>query len=259
MDRLGVDLLGFLQFLAPRHLGVVQSRALGLDHRQRAGLMAQGCRQLGQGRAGVADDADIDWIALADLLRVQIDLDQLRAGDVEGVLGPPGAAVRLAEGCADGQDDVGRARRVIGDARAPDAGRAQRQGVVLGEDALTHQGGGHRRTQLFRQNLQGVIGAGQSHAVAGEDHRIGRGLQHGDGLGHALGVAHRTSEVGTPRPRLGLGRNLLGEDIHRDVQQHGAGPACLGDVQGPVHDVGQMAGVVHAPDPLADRLEDVAL
>src|SRR6187402_391043 len=88
--------------------------ALHLPHAQRIA-------QLAERRLRVADDADIDRIDLADLLRLDVDLDQLCRRDREGVVRVPGTAVRFAEAGADREDDVGVARRFIGDARAPDA------------------------------------------------------------------------------------------------------------------------------------------
>ena len=66
-------------------------------------------------------------IDLADLLRIDVDLNQLRRRNRKRVLRIPRAAVGFAEAGADREDDVGLARRVVGGARAPDAGHAERQ------------------------------------------------------------------------------------------------------------------------------------
>ena len=82
-------------------------------------------------RAGIADDPDLDWVAAADLERVDVDLDQLCGRDVERDAGPVGGGDPVAEPAADGQDHVGVLRhRVAGDrAHVPARPRVE---VVIG-------------------------------------------------------------------------------------------------------------------------------
>ena len=59
------------------------------------------------------------------------------------------------------------------------------------------------------------------------------------------------------RDRLGF--DLCGEHIHRNVEQDSSGLAGLRHVQRARHDIWQKLRIVDAPDPFADRAEDIAL
>ena len=142
---------------------------------------------------GIADDADVNRIDLADLLRIDVDLNEARRGNRKRVLGPPRAAVRLAERRADRHDDVGVTHRLVGHAGAPDAGHPARERMIFGERALRHQRrrDGHRHQ--FGERLQFAGRLGDDHAVAGEDRR----------LPARIAAAARRRQCRRARPRAG--------------------------------------------------------
>ena len=135
----------------------------------------------------VADDADFDRIDLADLLRIDVDLNQPRRRNRERVLGIPRAAVGLAERRADGEDDVGAARRVVGDARAPDAASCRSaSGWSSGNAPLPISVVATGIAISSASCLQLVGRFREQHAVAGEDRRRLRRLQQVRGVGDAV-------------------------------------------------------------------------
>ena len=85
----------------------------------------------------VADDADVHRVNLADLLRIDVDLNQLASAESQRCA-PGRHELQSASpnAGADGEDHVGAAHGLVGDARAPDAGHAAGQRMILGKHAL---------------------------------------------------------------------------------------------------------------------------
>ena len=147
-----------------------------------------------------------------------------RVGGIANVCsGPPRAAVGLAERGTDGHDDVGAAHRVVGDARAPDAGHPARERMVFRQRALGHQRRRDRHRHQLGERLQFVRRFREQDAVAGEDRRRLRRLQQLHGVGDAIRRAGGAAIVG-PAARHLLRRRIevLREDVHRNVEQHRA-------------------------------------
>ena len=93
--------------------------------------------EIAQRRLRVADQADVDRIDLADLLRVDVDLDQPRsAGSRRCSSDSTSCSPPRRRSVPTARIDVGAPREIVRDARAPDAGHADRQRVILGKDAL---------------------------------------------------------------------------------------------------------------------------
>ncbi len=117
-------------------------------------------------------------IDLADLLRVDVDLDQPRRRNRERVLGPPRAAVGFAEAGADREDDVGAAHRLVGDARAPDAGHPAAPADDLPGTRPSPSASSRPASPSARRAPSARRDASESSdAVAGEDRRRLRRLR----------------------------------------------------------------------------------
>ena len=143
----------------------------------------------GKDRLGVAEDADFDGIVLADLEAVDIDLDELGFGDVEGDARPIGGGDAVAEAAADGEDDVGLAGAgIAGDGAEIPAGPGEER-MILGDGALAHEGGGDRGTDMLGDGDEFRARPGGNHAATGEDHRALGGEQQLHGLGDIGGIA----------------------------------------------------------------------
>ncbi len=101
-----------------------------------AGLAQLG-DEAGEDRLGVAHDRHVDRLVLADLGRVDVDVDDLGLARERREL----AGHAVVEAHADRDEQVGLGDRVVGVLRAVHAGHAEAQVVVLGERALAHQRG----------------------------------------------------------------------------------------------------------------------
>jgi len=99
----------------------------------------------------------------------------------------------------------------------------------------------------------------QRHAIAGKDYRLLGLLQQMRSLGNPVVRADDTPVFRTTRDGNRLGLDLPREHVHRNVDQNGAAPASLRQIQRARHHVRQELRVIDAPHPLADRAEDVAL
>ena len=226
-------------------------RARGLYARRAAGQCAQ--REF-----RVRDDAQFGGEVAADLGDVGIDVNQPRRRDVEGEARIPGARVRFGQPRPDRQDDIRGTAFLVGDRRAPETGHAEQQRVVLANDSLAHQAVRDRQLQRLGERLALCRRPRGQHAAAGvEDRPLGAGERRDDPLSRGV-VDRRTGD---------LRRDLVervhwqagGEDVHRHVDQHRARTSGLREVECALHDPRQVASMIDAVDPLAERAIDLEL
>ena len=97
----------------------------------------------------IGDRADRDRIVAADLRGVDVDVDQLRRREVERVFVLPRAAIGFGEPRAEPEDPVGALALVVDELRAPEAGHAENQRMVVGQRALAHQRVRDGKRQVF--------------------------------------------------------------------------------------------------------------
>src|SRR4030095_9289317 len=135
MDGLAVVLLTFFELRFPRRAVLRDPRdaRLAVSERPKRAKMTD---QLAQRRFRVADETHFHRVDLADLLWLDVDLDQPRRRNGEGEAWIPRAAVRFGKRGPDGQHDIGVLRGRIRDGRAPDACHPEGQRVALREDAF---------------------------------------------------------------------------------------------------------------------------
>ena len=218
-------------------------------------------QDLGQADLQVADGADLHSVVAADLVGVDVDLQEGGLIGIEGDALIPAGAVGLAEAGAQAQDHVGIGGQGVGELQAPEAGLADHQGVLVGQAALAGQSAGHREIQELGQSGQLLGGLSQQDAAAGvEDGVLGLHQLLGDGLG---GSGVQGGLQGLVAVLVGAGPQLLvhltGEHVHGHVHQDGAGTAGLSQTERLVQDVGQGLHIVHAPAALAHGLEHAVL
>ena len=207
---------------------------MAANHRRR-GIVGSGrllaSRDLGQHlaqeRAHVRHQAERDRIVAADLLRVDVDMDQFGRRDGEGVAGDPRRRGAVVEAHAEREQHVGLPRRAVGLVGAAARQQPERQRMVGVDGADAAHRMRDRNLQLLGQRQQLFRGAAVFHALADKDHRLLGGQQHVDGLLDAVGIGTAARrDVGAPFLRL---RRLLGgrfhEHVERHVQHHRAGPA----------------------------------
>src|SRR5207245_8657297 len=77
----------------------------------RAGV--QLAENLSQKRARIGDDAEIRRIIAADLVRIDVDVDELAVGEIPGVAGQPRGGGAVVEARADGDDEVRTPARLV--------------------------------------------------------------------------------------------------------------------------------------------------
>ena len=192
---------------------------------------------------------------LVELGRVDVDVDDLGLGG-EGV-DPAGDPV--VEPAAQGDQQVGPLHGGDRGVVAVHARHAQAQRVGVGEGAPGHQGGDHRDAGPLGQLAQRLGGPGLEDPAAGVDDRALGGQQQLGGLADQGRVAlgHRVVagqvEVGRlgPVPLHGGVGDVLGH-----VDQHRAGPAGGGHVEGLGHHPGDVGAVGDQPVVLGDAHGD---
>jgi hypothetical protein len=216
----------------------------------------------GQGRPRVGQDGQVGPHDPTERLRVNVDVDDPRAGREVGR--PPHHPV--VEAHAHAQDQVGVVQREIGLHGAMHADHAQRLGVLLGEGAQPEQRRADGRAAGLGQRPQLARGVGHGHAVAGHDQRplggvqqLGRAL---DGEQAAAGrqrvvlvlvlILGRRGEGILLRHRQ-AGRGQL--DVLGQVDQHRAGSAGAGDLKGSGEDLGDLLGPGELEGGLGDRAD----
>ena len=209
----------------------------------------------------IGDGADGHRIVAPDLGRVDVDVNQLRRREVEGVFAFPGAAVRFGEASAQPQNPVGRLALFIDEFGAPEAGHAERQRVVVGQRALAHQGVGDRQSEVFGQFAHFVHAVGEHDPTTNVHQRIPGGEQLVDDLFGGGFVERRFGQFAV----VGLNPleegdiDLAREHVHRHIDQHRAGPAAFGEGEGLFQNFREELRRVDPPDALAEGTVDFAL
>ena len=128
---------------------------------------------------GVAFDAHGNRVVAPDLLRVDLDLDDLGVRRDEPVVVERGG---LAEPGAHGQDGVGLAHRLDAFQRPQSAQVAQVVGVVVGHGVGPSVGRYDGGAGQFRHAADYLAGIAPLHSTAGQYDRALGGRQNGGGL-----------------------------------------------------------------------------
>ena len=215
----------------------------------------------GQRRLEVGQRADLERVVPAQLGGIDVDLHELRGGDVEGVLGVPRARVGLGEPRAEREDPVGGPGRLVDEGRAPEPGHPQHQRAVVGQRALAHEAVRHGQRQKLGELLELGCRIRCDDPAADIEHRPVCREQVADdplrdlfieaGLGERAGVAEHLVEQGD----VDLGR----EHVHRHVDEHGSGSAALGEGERLVEHLGDEVRLVDAPRALDEGSIDLPL
>ena len=178
----------------------------------------------------VADEGDVGADVLVDLGGIDLDVDLLRVGRVVGEV----AGDAVVEAHAEGEQQVGLLDGVVDPGLAVHAHHAERERMVRGEAAEAEQRAGDGDLLALGEGEDLGFGAGVRDAVAGEDDGLLCGLDEFDGLldRGGFGAQHGVRAVGRGRggfevERCGGLLRVLG-----DVDEHGAGPAGLRDLEG---------------------------
>ena len=161
-------------------------------------VLHAGGEQRPRRRGGVADDGDVDRPVRAERVRVDVDLDHLRArGDERAVARRP-----AGERGAEGEHQVGLRDQPGGDRRGEAAGDADRPRRA-GEQPVAHRRGGEHGADRVAERLQRLARAGEHRAAAGDDDRPPRG---GDQLGDLRDGGRRRGRARAAPARMRRGR-----------------------------------------------------
>jgi hypothetical protein len=247
--------------------GLVVDPVLGDLGAQGVVLAAFGIQALGglvehaQGVLQVGDDSDLARIVAADLVGIDVDVNQLGGREVEGVAGLPRAAVGLLEAGAQAQDVVGGQAAVVDVLGAPEAGHAQGHRMVVGQGALAHQRVGDGQAEVLDQLRQLLRRVGQQDAAADiEQGLLGAGQGQQDAVGGLVVDRGLLQHLGVGLEAIEQGDlDLHREDVHRHRDQHRAGPAAGGQLEGLLQDLGEQVGALHPPGALDERAVDLEL
>ena len=183
--------------------------------------------QRGHEALHVGDHTEVDRIIAADLLGVDVDVDEPRGWDRERVAGNPAAAHAVVEAGAERQQDVGLARGLIGWVRSIAADDPERQPMIGRHDAraLRRVGDGDAEQLGEPAHLRSRLG--QHGAVADEDHRPLGADEQLERAPRDLGRRRRPAiDLVPPLPWIGHGgrRRVFGEDVEWHVDVHGPRP-----------------------------------
>ena len=155
-------------------------------------------------------------IVAADLLGIDVDMNELRRRDREGITGDPRTRRAIVEAHAERQQHVGLPRGVIGLVVTGARHKAERERMIGIERAHAACGRRDRNLQTLGEPLQFLRGAAIAHALPDQDHRLLGGQQHVDRLHHAVGIsAAAARNVGVPGDRV---RGFLRRGFHEDVE-----------------------------------------
>ena len=147
--------------------------------------------QASQRCLGVAEDRHRIGIVAAQLLRIDVELDDLGAGWRKH----PVVGDLAAGAAADEEDQVGFRQRAVGAVARIGARHAGRQGMVVDDRRLGVERGCHRNRELLGELDELLLGARADHAAAGDDHRP---LRLGERLDRAFARAPSAARDETP-------------------------------------------------------------
>ena len=133
--------------------------------------------------------------------------------------------------------------------------------MVVGQRALAHQRVRDRQRQVFGQFAHLVGRVGEQDAAADvHQRRLRREQRADDRFGRHVvqrGLVQRLRVRQHALPQADV--DFLGEDVHRHVDQHRAGPPALGQRERLLDDLGEQMRRIHAPRPLHERPVDLVL
>ncbi len=184
-------------------------------------------QQLAQESAHVRHQPESDGIVSADLVRVDVDMDQPGRRDGEGVARDPRTRRAVVEADTERKQDVRLPRGMIGLIVAAARHQPKRELMVAVDAPLAAGGIGDGDAQTFRQLQKIGGGAAILHPLADENDRPLGCEQHVHGFHDAFRIGS-AARGDIRRPLFGarafLGRRLL-EDVERNVEHHRSGPA----------------------------------
>ena len=209
-----------------------------------------------QGQFGVGQHWEVDLVGFVEVGGVGVDVDDADAIGYGAAVG----AVGLAEGVAHGQHHIGFAVDLEGGAGGVAAAgidaAAEGQGVIFGEGALAHNGGGHGHRQEFGQFQHFIGGAGAHGPAAGvEDGQFGVEQQVGGALHIGIGGAGfaRSADGGVGQGGvIGFG----GQDILGHFQHYRAGRAGAEGGESAAHYPGDVLDAGEGAAPFAEAVKD---
>jgi len=204
---------------APDGPALLQPRNPGRDGAPRVQPRTRGLGQEFQARLRVAQDAVFGRVVAADLARVDVDLDQARWRDGQRVAIEPGAGRAVIEGKADGEDDIGVARRVVRRIGAVAPRRAEGQRVAIRDRALAVRAGDDRDAGAFREGQQGIAGVPDDDPLPGDDDGLLRAQQQVERGREFRRIARRAVDHAAWRVTRRVGC-LLHEHVQRHIEVH---------------------------------------
>ena len=177
---------------------------------------------LPQKGAHIRHQAERHRIVAPDFFRIDVDVNEPRRRDGEGIAGDPRTRRAIIEAHAEGQQHVGLPRGVVGLVMSGARHQAERERVIGVDGAKPAGGCRHRNLQPLGQPQQFVGGAAVAHALPDQHYRPLGGEQHIDRLHDAFRIgAAAAGDIAVPG--FGVGRFLGGrfqEHVERNVEHH---------------------------------------
>ncbi len=206
-----------------------------------------------QAEAGVADDGDIDLHVFGDGGGINIDVDDFGFGGEHFEV----AGDAVVEACADGDEAIGFLDGVVGVGGAVHAEHVEGARIAFIKRAEAEQGGGAGEVGFVGELADFFPCVGKDRAAADVEDGAFGGVDHvSGGLGH-FGMAENAWAIaGHVGGVIDGFFDLVGGDIHGEIDEHGAGAAGGGDEEGFVDDAREVLDGLHEISAFGDGPDD---
>ena len=167
----------------------------------------------------VGDDPDRRLEVTANLVRINVDVNELGGRNAVGETGQPGAGRAIIKAGAERQNDVGIAASGVGHVGAVPSGYPQAERMAGIENALAEGGRRHRDRHRLRVRQERRLRIAELDPMPRHDYRTLGFRQEANRFGDGPRIARRTRPSRLWPMVFALGRLFI-HGLHEDIQRH---------------------------------------